>query len=124
MGSGSPPEGEAIVNPNQMGGLKIGDATRRGGFAWEDHVFNIVDMEVEGGVAQDDLLVGGEEESIGVETAMHANRFESGGQAGDMEPPMFFHNLVAQKETDGTSLPATGMASPLAAVIKESDTGV
>jgi hypothetical protein len=61
-----PMEGESVVESNQVGGLEVGHAARWGRFTRENHVVNIIDVEIEGGIAQDNFLVRGEEEGVGV----------------------------------------------------------
>jgi hypothetical protein len=93
MGGRSALEGESVGGTDETGRLEVRDAARRGRVTRENHVFNIVDVEVEGRVPKDDLLVGSQKEGVGVKAAVHADRFQTHGKAGEVEPTMLLDNF-------------------------------
>lgn len=95
-------EGEGVGGAHETGGLEVWDAAWGGGFTGEDHVINVVDVEIEGGVPQDDFLVVGKEEGVGVDAAMHADGFETHGQPGEMKPAMFLHYFATKDKANST----------------------
>jgi hypothetical protein len=95
-------EGEGVI-ADKRGGTEGRDTTGGGRFARKNHIVRVINEQMEGRIRQQDLFVGSGEVGVGMETAVHPDRLEAHGQAGNVKPAMFLDNVITKKEADGAA---------------------